>query len=461
MVRAKLTQIQVSPPPETLPPLSADEFERLKASIEAVGILTPIDVDENLGILDGWNRFQAAMQLGLDDVPVTVRPGLTDVEKRTFTRRANLIRRQVKPADRRRLVENQLRDTPEFANRHIASICNVDHKTVGQRRRRLEASGDIPALPSATGQDGKQRPLKRVARIHAPNLVAASKVSDLLADLGSDIVDRLAGSRYLNRPKDLKPLLPLPSDQRERAADMLATGEAKSVTSAVHRARMAEAVEIARCVPQDGQDYRLLTCDIKDMVHQVEPGSVDCVLTDPPYGRSAIPLYEHLADLAAHALKPGGSLLLMTGQMILPDVLSIIGARLTYRWALCYLVESAGSPPAPTALLGMNSWWKPVLWFTNGERLGGGHGDIIRSGPKAKDGHPWQQDEQGFETIVQRFTLPGDLVMDPFSGTGTTAVVCLRNGRRIIASDNDPERMVQTRARLLPYLNADQGQEAA
>jgi site-specific DNA-methyltransferase (adenine-specific)/modification methylase len=39
------------------------------------------------------------------------------------------------------------------------------------------------------------------------------------------------------------------------------------------------------------------------------------------------------------------------------------------------------------------------------------------------------------ETVLTNFTSPNDLVYDPFSGTGTTAVVCKKMGRDYIGSE--------------------------
>ncbi len=41
--------------------------------------------------------------------------------------------------------------------------------------------------------------------------------------------------------------------------------------------------------------------------------------------------------------------------------------------------------------------------------------------------------------LVQDFTEPGDLVLDPFCGSGTTGVACLRLGRRFIGIEKDPK----------------------
>jgi DNA modification methylase len=51
--------------------------------------------------------------------------------------------------------------------------------------------------------------------------------------------------------------------------------------------------------------------------------------------------------------------------------------------------------------------------------------------------------------VVCSTTRPGELVGDPFNGSGTTAVVCLREGRRFYGGDENPESLRFTIARIL------------
>ena len=50
--------------------------------------------------------------------------------------------------------------------------------------------------------------------------------------------------------------------------------------------------------------------------------------------------------------------------------------------------------------------------------------------------------------LVQLFSFPGDLVGDPFLGSGTSAVAALRLGRRFVGSDIDPDNVTLSRARV-------------
>jgi DNA modification methylase len=52
------------------------------------------------------------------------------------------------------------------------------------------------------------------------------------------------------------------------------------------------------------------------------------------------------------------------------------------------------------------------------------------------------------ERVVAEFSRVGDVVLDPFAGYGTTAVVAVRMGRRAVAVELLPDRAEITRARL-------------
>ncbi len=99
----------------------------------------------------------------------------------------------------------------------------------------------------------------------------------------------------------------------------------------------------------------------------------------------------------------------------------------------------------------VNSFWKPVLWFTKGDYEGKWLGDVAKSEPNDNDKrfHHWGQSESGMLDLVRRCTEPADTVLDPFCGGGATGVAAVALNRLFIGSDIDADHLATTRQRLL------------
>lgn len=171
-------------------------------------------------------------------------------------------------------------------------------------------------------------------------------------------------------------------------------------------------------------------------------GQVDAIITDPPYGADALHLYDALGDLSKRLLKISGILVVMVGGAHLPEYLTNLGKHMRYRWCGAYITDG----PA-TRIQGrkVGTKWKPILIY-GGERFI--TQDVFSSDAKDKRFHHWGQSESGMADIVSRLTDPGQLIVDPFLGAGTTAVVCRDLGRRFEGCDIDQIAIEKTRARL-------------
>ena len=53
--------------------------------------------------------------------------------------------------------------------------------------------------------------------------------------------------------------------------------------------------------------------------------------------------------------------------------------------------------------------------------------------------HPTQKPVALFEYLIRTYTNPGELVLDSCMGSGTTAVACIRSGRKYTGFETDPE----------------------
>lgn len=90
---------------------------------------------------------------------------------------------------------------------------------------------------------------------------------------------------------------------------------------------------------------------------------------------------------------------------------------------------------------------------------GGKHPDdvweisIVAPSAKARLGYPTQKPEALLERIILASSNPGDIVLDPFAGCGTTQVVAERLGRPWIGIDISPTAVNLMRRRILKATN--------
>lgn len=73
---------------------------------------------------------------------------------------------------------------------------------------------------------------------------------------------------------------------------------------------------------------------------------------------------------------------------------------------------------------------------------------IIAPVARERTGYPTQKPEALLERLVTALTLPGDAVLDPYAGSGTTLVVCDRLGRDAVGIDSSAVAIRVARARL-------------
>lgn len=184
--------------------------------------------------------------------------------------------------------------------------------------------------------------------------------------------------------------------------------------------------------------------------------SVDLIFTDPPYARKFLPCYDWLAREAMRILKPGGFVLAMCGGKWNGPIHSyFMNAGLECFFDIAVPMEN-GRSSAYLWHYGINVRSKFILSYSKGAgtlRAAGMHNMYI--GRRDKLWHHWGQDVDHARYFIDYFSFPGDLVLDPFIGGGTTAIACELIGRRWAAFDIDPTALRTTRARLsgaeIPY----------
>jgi hypothetical protein len=212
-------------------------------------------------------------------------------------------------------------------------------------------------------------------------------------------------------------------------------------------AAKAEAALVVELSRHGGPSWSIEQADVRNF----DPGLVDAIVTDPPYiTEDAVDLYRALGEFATRSLKPGGALVAMTWQPLLPAVFAALSRpELTYRWTIAWVSGSHESTADYTRRV--FDRWKPVLVFHRGTWLPKTRmlADVVGSGRDPEKGeHPWQQTLGGFRQLVRAVSAPGETICDPFVGAGTTCLAALAENRSFVGCDISPEAVAIANERL-------------
>ena len=291
---------------------------------------------------------------------------------------------------------------------------------------KIEAMRKLGEILQGTPRNEGGKPIPNGNRLGAPAT---------LSELGIDLKTSMMAQQ----------LAAMPDAQFEQVREGVQTvSEAmKTVRAAKTKAARGELAQTANSMPCDKR-WHLSTADIQ--THTTSK-RFDYIITDPPYLKEYLHLYDVLAKRALDWLEPDGLLVVMCGQSYLAQIYALMAKHLSYYWTGCYLTPGQ---PTPLRARQVNTTWKPLLMFTkpDGNYKGKIFGDVFKSDSNDKRLHEWGQSESGMSAIVSGICLPGTTILDPFLGAGTTGVAAIRHGCLFTGFDVDAECVKLSHARI-------------
>jgi predicted RNA methylase len=403
------------------------------------GIRDPLVVwrkDGQLILVDGHHRFRLAQKYGLSFQ--IVEREFRDLEEALIW------------VDRNQLGRRNLTDEQR------AVVMGRLYKAVKQNPvlnlKQFQDNGDrVLNLSTRRGHAATARAIAEQVGVGQATVRRAEKFADAVEAL-QQVSPEAARIVLSGEVRDaLTNLHLVPKEALSFVADQIVSGE-RSIKRAMEKwgalqreKRLKE--KMAEALPKQAKPFELYCCDIRDAHKFVAANSIDIIITDPPYGREHLHLYDALAEFAAHALKESGLCVVMCGVGCLPKAIEALVRYLNYVWALSYETPGRHSKLFPLRII---NGWKPILYFVKGELPDDAPWvfDVLKSPQPEKTEHEWQQNLEAFTELVKRFTHSGMVVCDPFCGTGTTGVAALLNGCRFVGLDADREVLEVARKRL-------------
>jgi len=405
-----MAELEIHPTSNIFPLMDNKEYETFKADIASIGLLQPICLHPDGRILDGRNRYKACLELGIEP------------RFETWNAQGSLVMFVI---------------SMNLHRRHL----NSSQKAVIAMEIEPILAQEAKERQRQAGGDKKSETAKKERQTKATKSVK-QKIAEPMPQ-ARDQAAKIVGTnkQYVSDVKKIKETAP------EKIAD-ISSGE-KTISQVKQEMKKEE----KECKRQEAiEKGKLLTNDTVFVQSieklSLEKESVDLIITDPPYADKDVKTYEALAQVANECLKPGSFCCCYTGKLRLPDVLIAMTKHLQYVWCIAVFhpfskEKHLGSPYQ------FAENWRPVLVFKKDGKpaICNFQQDVVRA-ERNKDFHDWQQDLQTPSQLIEAYTDPEGLVVDPFCGGGTTLVAAKRLGRRWLGFDASEESVALSKQRL-------------
>ena len=364
------------------------QLDQIAASIRAFGFTNPILVDPEGKIIAGHGRLLAAKAIGLTDVPTIALPDLSETRKRAL-----------------RLADNK-----------IALGAGWDLELLRLELGELSAMDldlDLSLTGFSSGEidvilKGEADPDDEI--VPAVRLEARTRPGDIwvLGDhrigcgdgrdsdfLGSVVGDDAVDAAFLDPPYNVAINGHANARGRHREFAM-ASGE---MSAEAFRAFLAETLGACRDVSRDG--------------------AVHFVCMD----------WRHMDDVSAVGTGIYGELLNLC---IWNKSNAGMGSLYRSKHELVFVYRVGGAPHFNAVELGRHGRNRTNVWdYASVNTLAGSRREDLAL-------HPTVKPTALVADAIQDVTRRGDLVLDIFSGSGTTLIACERVGRRFRCVDIDP-----------------------
>jgi len=400
---------------DLIPPLDEADFNELEQSVLSEGIREPICVWKDT-IVDGHHRYQLAKKHNLE-IQIKKMSFEDADEAKIWILGNQLSRRNVTPFVK---AELELKRAVLYEARALLINKMIDKTT----------KLSMPKI-----SPDKRKEMAKAAGVSHGYIQAVNRIKN------SELVD-------------------------EKILSKLRSGElpVAKILKEIKRAERKEEAEkrwqlSANYKPN--KDIQIVHDDFyKWCADNLEDHSIDLILTDPPYPKEYLYLWEQLGEVAKRVLKVGGKntdekggyLIAYSGQQYLDVVMNLLSKNLSYTWTIG--LKHSG----PTQLINARNLvcgWKPILVYRNGipgnihSWTGSALVDFIDDDYREKEFHDWGQGKSAVGYLMRTFSKPNDLVLDPFVGGGTTLVVAAQLRRRCIGIEIDKKQINKIKTNLM------------
>lgn len=195
---------------------------------------------------------------------------------------------------------------------------------------------------------------------------------------------------------------------------------------------------------------QIICGDCLEIMKKINDKSIDLILTDPPFNcgkdfendnmdlNEYFKWLESFISLLPRIMKDDTALIIECAKKYLPENLDILRKYLNYE----HLIVNHYTNDMRRGKMGWSKY-SILLWFSKGHRKNNFcTGDLIKTtiiSDKKQFRHPSPKVISCYKKILQQFSNIGDVVLDPFIGSGTSAIACKFLGRNFIGIEINPD----------------------
>ena len=212
--------------------------------------------------------------------------------------------------------------------------------------------------------------------------------------------------------------------------------------------------------------------DCIEVMNQIPDGSVDLVVTDPPYdvhagkgggcfgNRQAYSDIEFMSngfseatlDELCRVMKKINIYLFCSQKQIMPLLDYFVGKK-KCNWNLLTWHKTNPVPACGNKYLTDTEY---ILFFRDkGVKIGGEYSTKftyyvtpLNTADKKLYGHPTIKPVEILQNLIVNSSNPGDIILDPFMGSGSTGEACINTGRGFIGIELDKGYFETAKARI-------------
>jgi DNA modification methylase len=443
---------------DIFPMLDDAKLKDLADDIRTNGLQEPIKTYDGQ-ILDGRNRFRACQIAGVTPV-YQAADCESDEEALTLVMSLNLHRRHLDESQRSVVGARVLPFYEALAAEKLKAAQDAGRATrfAAEAKPSVEAAWTEANLPQST-KPTQRFPQARQQAAAAVNVsersvqsakkVLAEAVPEVVAAIDAGKLAVSAAAKLVNEAPEVQ----------RRVADAVVSGNASNAQQAIRRVRdedRAERAKVAEATAQK-QGVKLVRLVHGDAVDQTRALSepVHLVVTDPPYGISthrtraggmdyedgedaAIPLFRELCAALVTKLHPSAHLYVFAGYSHVHTFKAILGEFFDVQdnpliWVKDNHTMADFSRKYP------NKHEYILFARVKGceRRLARCVPDVLVFGREKTTTHSAQKPTELLSLLIEQSSEPGELVFDPFAGSGSTGVAAGKLKRRCIMVEKD------------------------